>query len=300
MEKLLQWSIANTSGDKEAKERAGQLDPKLLEQLFNGGMADDPTLMKQAMQVIVADDVDVETKLVALDNFEMLIEKLDNANNIENMKLWDPLLATLKDESGEIRAAILSIIGTSVQNNKPSQDNFLKYKGALRKIIDLAENKSEPVDVRVKALYALSNLIRNHGEMAKEFAENKGLDLIPEFLNDDEAKSKLKMRAIAVLSAFLGTTEINDVMILLLRKDGVIKSVIDCLQHETDLNLLDRILNFLSLLLTAGIKFTQDELDSLRSGFEKIQPLKDRLNEDDFLTVNTFCKLQFIKRHRSK
>lgn len=285
MEKLLQWSIANTSGDKEAKERAGQLDPKLLEQLFNGNMADEPTLMKQAMQVIVADDVDVETKLVALDNFEMLIEKLDNANNIENMKLWDPLLATLKDESGEIRAAVLSIIGTSVQNNKPSQDNFLKYKGALRKIIDLAENKSEPVDVRVKALYALSNLIRNHGEMAKEFAENKGLDLIPEFLNDDEAKSKLKMRAIAVLSAFLGTTEINDVMILLLRKDGVIKSVIDCLQHETDLNLLDRILNFLSLLLTAGIKFTQDELDSLRSGFEKIQPLKDRLNEDDFLTV---------------
>lgn len=285
MEKLLQWSIANASGDKEARERAGQLDPKLLEQLFSGGVADDPTLMKQSMQVILADDVDVETKLVALDNFEMLIEKLDNANNIENMKLWDPLLAALNDESGEIRAAVLSIIGTSVQNNKPSQDNFLKHKGGLRKVIDLAENKTEPNEVRVKALYALSSLIRNHGEMAKEFAENKGLDIIPTFLNDNEAKSKLKTRAIAVLTAFLGTTQINDVMILLLRKDGVIKSVIDCLQHETDLNLLDRILNFLSLLLTAGIKFNQDELDSLRSGFEKIQPLKDRLNEDDFLTV---------------
>lgn len=285
MEKLLQWSIANSNGDKEAMARAGDLDPKLLEQLFNGGMADDPTLMQQAMQVIRAEEVDVDTKLVALDNFEMLIEKLDNANNIENMKMWDPLLATLENESSDIRTGVLSIIGTAVQNNKPSQDNFLKYKNGLRKVIDLAQDKNETVDVRVKALYALSNLIRNHGEMAKEFAEHKGLDIIPEILNDDEAKSKLKMRAIAVLTAFLGTTEINDVMILLLRKDGVIESVIDCLQHETDLNLLDRVLNFLSLLLTAGIKFNQNELDSLKNGFEKIQPLKDRLNEDDYLAV---------------
>lgn len=46
-------------------------------------------------------EVDLETKLVAFDNFEMLIENLDNANNIENLKLWEPLLDVLvqtKDE----------------------------------------------------------------------------------------------------------------------------------------------------------------------------------------------------------
>lgn len=285
MEKLLQWSIANSQGDKEAIERAGKLDPKLLEQLFGAGVADDPTLMKEAMQVIRAEDVDVETKLVALDNFEMLIENLDNANNIENMKLWDPILKTLDDESSEIKSGALSIIGTAVQNNKPSQDNFLKYEGGLRKVIDLAADSKQATEVRVKALYALSNLIRNNGPMAKEFADNNGLDIIPGILNDETAKTKIKMRTVAVLTAFLAITDINDVIILLLRQDGVVESVIDCLQHETDLNLLDRVLAFLSLLLSAGIKFNEKELTSLRQGFEKIQPLKDRLNEDDYLAV---------------
>lgn len=285
MEKLLHWSIANSQGDQEAIARAGQLDPKLLEQLFGSGVADDPTLMKEAMQVITSNEADLEAKLVALDNFEMLIENLDNANNIENLKLWDPLLKTLENESNEIVSGALSIIGTAVQNNKTSQDNFLRYDGALRKIIDLVADKKQPSNVRVKGLYALSNLIRNNAEMAKIFADNKGLDIIPDILNDTTANSKLKMRTIAVLTAFLGITKINDVMIALLRQDNVIESVIDCLQHETDLNLLDRVLSFLSLLLSSGIKFNETEIESLKTGFEKIQPLKDRLHEDDYQTV---------------
>ncbi|KAK5782276.1 Hsp70 nucleotide exchange factor FES1 PWA37_005273 [Arxiozyma heterogenica] len=290
MEKLLHWSIANSQGDKEAIARAGQPDPRLLEQLFGGGVADDPTLMKEAMQVIISDEADLETKLVALDNFEMLIENLDNANNIENLKLWDPLLKILEDEADEIVSGALSIIGTAVQNNKPSQENFLKYDGGLRKIIELVANPEQAFDVRVKGLYALSNLIRNNAEMAKVFADNNGLDVIPGILNDTNAKSKLKMRAIAVLSSFLGVTEINDVMIASLRKDNIIESVIDCLQHETDLNLLDRVLSFLSLLLASGIKFSETELESLKIGFEKIQPLKDRLHEDDYQTVKYVLK----------
>lgn len=290
MEKLLHWSIANSQGDKEAIARAGQPDPRLLEQLFGGGVADDPTLMKEAMQVITSDEADLETKLVALDNFEMLIENLDNANNIENLKLWDPLLKTLEDGSDEVVSGALSIIGTAVQNNKPSQENFLKYDSGLRKIIELVANPEQAFDVRVKGLYALSNLIRNNAEMAKVFANNNGLDIIPGILNDTNAKSKLKMRAIAVLSAFLGVTEINDVMIALLRKDNIIESVIDCLQHETDLNLLDRVLSFLSLLLASGIKFSETELESLKIGFEKIQPLKERLHEDDYQTIKYVLK----------
>lgn len=213
MEKLLHWSIANAQGDKEAIAKAGQPDPRLLQQLFGGAGSsgpDDPTLMKEQMEVIMNPDVELDIKLVAIDNFEMLIENLDNANNIENLKLWDPILKILEFEEDELVSQALSIIGTSVQNNTNSQDKFLKHENGLNKVIQLANDKSQSFEVRTKALYALSNLVRNHEHMATKFRELNGLDIIPPILNDPKAKTKLKMRAIALLTAFLTSTEISE------------------------------------------------------------------------------------------
>ncbi|CCD22935.1 Hsp70 nucleotide exchange factor FES1 NDAI_0A07810 [Naumovozyma dairenensis CBS 421] len=288
MEKLLHWSIANSQNDEEAKQKAGTPDPRLLQQLFGGAGSsgpDDPTLMKQSIEVLMNPDVDVDTKLVAIDNFEMLIENLDNANNIENMKLWDPILKILDFEDLELRAAALSIIGTAVQNNVNSQNNFSKYDGSLNKVIALVNDKNQNLNVRIKALYALSNLVRNNKEIATEFEKLNGLDIISPILKDESAKTKLKMRAIALLTAFLTSVDINDDLISLLRKDGILETTINCLNTEIDLNLIDRVLNLLAQLIAAGIKFNEDELENLRTGFEKIESLKDRLNEDDYLVV---------------
>lgn len=287
MEKLLHWSIAASQGDKDAVEKAGQPDPKLLQQLFGGGPTpmDDPKLMVENMKLIMSDEADLENKLISVDNFEMLIENLDNANNIENLKLWEPLFKVLDFNEQELVAGSLSIIGTAVQNNVNSQDNFLKYDGGLQKIIDLVNNKENSFNVRVKALYALSNLIRNHEKMCELFAKEDGLDLIAPILNDSTVKSKLKMRAIALVTAYISTVKIDNELIELLRKDGVIESVINALQVEDDINIIDRVLAFLAQLISNGIKFNETELKSLNIGFEKIQSLKDRLNEDDLLTV---------------
>ncbi|CAI1916631.1 hypothetical protein SEUBUCD650_0D03110 [Saccharomyces eubayanus] len=286
MEKLLQWSIANSQGDKEAMARVGQPDPKLLQQLFGGGGPDDPTLMKESMAVIVNPEVDVETKLVAFDNFEMLIENLDNANNIENLKLWGPLLEFLdQTDEEELRAAALSIIGTAVQNNLNSQNNFMKYDTGLRSLIALASDKTKPFDVRTKAFYALSNLIRNHEDISEKFFKLNGLDCIAPVLSDATVKPKLKMRAIALLTAYLTSVKISESLINVLRKDGVVESTIDCLSSETDLNIIDRVLSFLSQLISSGIKFNEQEMRLLNEGYKHIEPLKERLNEDDYLAV---------------
>ncbi|CAD6599239.1 BAH_G0002940.mRNA.1.CDS.1 [Saccharomyces cerevisiae] len=286
MEKLLQWSIANSQGDKEAMARAGQPDPKLLQQLFGGGGPDDPTLMKESMAVIMNPEVDLETKLVAFDNFEMLIENLDNANNIENLKLWEPLLDVLvQTKEEELRAAALSIIGTAVQNNLDSQNNFMKYDNGLRSLIEIASDKTKPLDVRTKAFYALSNLIRNHKDISEKFFKLNGLDCIAPVLSDNTAKPKLKMRAIALLTAYLSSVKIDENIISVLRKDGVIESTIECLSDESNLNIIDRVLSFLSHLISSGIKFNEQELHKLNEGYKHIEPLKDRLNEDDYLAV---------------
>lgn len=298
MEKLLHWSIANAQGDKEAIEKAGKPDPKLLEQLFGGGGQDDPTLMMENMKLVTNPEVDLENKLIAMDNFEMLIENLDNANNIENLKLWESIIKVLSYEEAELRSIALSIVGTAVQNNSQSQDNFLGHEGGLAKIITLAQNTEEPLDVRTKAFYALSNLVRNHPHMTKAFIDLNGLDIIAPVLKDETSKPKLKMRSVALLTAVLTSTNIDATIVNVLRKDGIIESAIDNIAKDNDLNIIDRVLDFLSQMISARVTFTPEELGKLGNAYSDIESLKDRLNEDNYQTVNTFCKLQFIKRMR--
>ncbi|CAR27399.1 hypothetical protein ZYGR_0I06730 [Zygosaccharomyces rouxii] len=284
MEKLLHWSIANSQGDQQTKERVGQPDPKLLEQLFGTG-PDEPTLMKQSMTVITNPEADLENKLTAFDNFEMLIENMDNANNIENLKLWNPLLQQLESPETDLRTYALSCVGTASQNNVKTQDDFLKYDGGLRKVIELASDINEPNEVRTKALYALSNLIRNHSKSSEAFCELRGLEVIPPIVHDTKANNKLKMRAISLLSAFLTSSTINEGLMDLLRKEGIVESTIDCLNMPFDVYIADRVLNILAQMVTANVQFTDGEKQKLQAGMQSIEPEQDRLNEDDLQTV---------------
>lgn len=285
MDKLLHWSIVNAQDDKEAIARVGQPDPKLLQQLFGGGGPDDPTLMREAMLVVRNPEAELKNKLVAMDNFEMLIENLDNANNIENLKLWTPLLETLSDDEEELRASALSVIGTAAQNNAPTQDGFAKQEDGLSKIIQLAGDSKESLDVRSKAFYALSNLVKNHDIMASELLKLHGLDIVAPVLNDSESKPKLKTRAISLLNSFLTSVDIKDGLISTLREDGVVMAVISCLRSESEVTIVDRALNFLSQMIGAGITFTDKEISGLSSGMKEIEGLKEKLNEEDFLEV---------------
>ncbi|BAO38537.1 hsp70 nucleotide exchange factor FES1 [Kluyveromyces marxianus] len=290
MEKLLHWSIANAQGDSEAVARAGQPDPKLLEQLFGGG-PDEPTLMKHAMAVISNPEATLENKLTAFDNFEMLIENLDNANNIENLKLWEPLIAVLDSPESELRAFALSVTGTAVQNNEKSQNNFAKYDGSLAKVMQIAGNAQEDAQVRIKAFYTLSSLIRHNKEIYKQFYELDGLKLIAPVLNDANANEKLKLRVMALLSTIMTVADVKDAKFLsLLRDDNIISSTLSFLQPESNLYLIDRVLNFLAQLIDIGFEFSASELEQLKAGVHNIKPVEDRLNEDDYKTVQYVFK----------
>lgn len=149
-----------------------RLNSAALAQLF--GAADDSTLMKEAMAVISSTDpeVTVDDKQVAFDNLEMLCEGLDNANNLENLGLWEPLVAQLDSPEGELRFMAAWVCGTAVQNNIKTQAKFHEV-GGTGKIVDMFLN--DPVEkVRSKAVYAISSTIRNY-----QPAMDTALDKLP-------------------------------------------------------------------------------------------------------------------------
>lgn len=78
--------------------------------------------MEMNMKVIQDAEMSIEDRLKACDNFEQLVEQLDNANSMESLGLWVPLIQELEDEHPDIRAFAAWCCGTAVQNNIRTQE----------------------------------------------------------------------------------------------------------------------------------------------------------------------------------
>jgi hsp70-interacting protein len=145
-------------------------------------------------------EITLSDKLIAFDNFEQLIENLDNANNLGPLSLWTPLLEQLEHEEGEMRKMAAWCVGTAVQNNEKSQERLLAM-GGVEKLVKLATREEEGRDVRRKAVYALSSAGRNYQPAMDVMTEELGrgkvdagdMDAVDEIINglrEDAAKAK--------------------------------------------------------------------------------------------------------------
>lgn len=179
---LLQWSIENTVPNDSPQANPRTLDPELLASLMGG--PSDADLMKSSMATIQSPDTPHEEKLVAFDNFEQLIEQIDNANNLEALGLWTPLVELLgteaasddetkTSESADLRRMAAWCVGTAVQNNPKSQERALLV-GVIPHLVRLATEDANS-NVRRKAVYGLSSEVRNY---------QPGLDEVLKYLPD--------------------------------------------------------------------------------------------------------------------
>jgi hypothetical protein len=164
LNELLKWSIENTDAtrnDPAAPAPTSQLTPEVMAALMGGPSEAD--LMKASMEIISSADgsASLEDKLIAFDNFEQLIENLDNANNMANLSLWTPLLEQLRSVESDVRKMAAWCVGTAVQNNQRTQEKLLTM-GGIPTLVDIATKSDEPEDVRRKAIYALSSAVRNY------------------------------------------------------------------------------------------------------------------------------------------
>ncbi|AOA62785.1 GQ67_00067T0 [Komagataella phaffii] len=296
MEKLLKWSISANSQDEESKKRAGQPDPELLAQLFGG--PDEPTLMNESMKVINNPETDLENKEVAFDNFEMLIENMDNANNIENMHLWPPLLQNLDSEYISLRRFACSCIGTAVQNNPKCQEHFLKHSDGIKKLIAISSNSEEDDSVKLKALYALSNVLRHNKPAYEEFSNQGGWNEISPLLTSlDNSNEKIKLRTLSLLSSII-TNGLSEEVIEHLHNNKVVISMLKVLKAEGHITSIDKVLSLLTTLVQNKFRFSDEEINLIRQSLTTIAELEDSLNNDDLNTINTFVKVEHIKQFK--
>ncbi|KAE9385852.1 Fes1-domain-containing protein [Gymnopus androsaceus JB14] len=139
------------------------LNPEIIDLLLGKS---DAELMKEAMAIAVDANRSEDDRIDALDNLEMLIEQIDNANNLEKLKMWEPLHALLTSGPDSVKAHAVWVIGTALQNNPSAQDAYLKLAPlpTLTSFLSPSSGNSaaSSQQIRSKVIYALSGLLKHN------------------------------------------------------------------------------------------------------------------------------------------
>ncbi|WVQ65813.1 uncharacterized protein L199_003991 [Kwoniella botswanensis] len=277
----------------------------------------DSITMKEKMAFAVDEKNPLEERVEALDDFEMLIELIDNANNMPILKLWQPLLSLLSSPEDEIVSNALWIIGTAVQNNIKAQA-ALYIHSAFPLILQSYLNSSSPA-VRSKAIYALSASLK-HWPLAPQALSQKhenvtvtGYEVLLKGLKDSDKNVRKKVSFLVstlvlqsndkydqkelpneVRNVIEELTKSNTVkeegLIDGLSKSGIFQESLDQLQHVKEDNLEfeeNSLKSLINALKTSGLN------DEERGQFKGIwnglnaQQREDRgLGKDEIESVN--------------
>ena len=159
----------------------------------------DSLSMKEKMAYALDTSSPLDGRVEALDDFEMLIELIDNANNMPVLKLWQPLISLFGDPEPPIVEHACWIVGTAVQNNLKAQA-ALYIHGAFPKILGVLDGGGAgagpgPSTVRSRATYALSGALK-HWPLASSAltAEgDRGYAVLRHGVVDDDVSVQRKM-----------------------------------------------------------------------------------------------------------
>ncbi|KAF2028572.1 Fes1-domain-containing protein [Setomelanomma holmii] len=187
---LLKWGISNSEASRNnpsaaAPQPMSDVDKAALMSLISGDhIKSDADLMRESMAIIKDKDSthELEKRKQSFIDFEMLIENLDNANNIEALGLWPDLVEQLRSEHAILRQWAAHTCGTVVQNNLRTQERIL-IVGGIPVLVRLATEDPEQ-QVRKRAITALSSTVRNFqpgldetiSHMPKDFKPDRELD----------------------------------------------------------------------------------------------------------------------------
>lgn len=211
MQSLLRWSIENSTPLDSAPTdgplpRREDLNPEMIHMLLG---KPDAERMKDDVAIAVDTSKTEVERIIALDDLELLIEHIDNANNLESMKLWEPIqsLLTSEEASTDIKVHALWVIGTALQNNPSAQDAYLKYNPIPTLLSFLTPSPTSTVSARAKAIYTLSGLLKHNSPAVKILSQPgvNGWEKLRDALQDPNIG--VRRKTIFLLAALLVPTD---------------------------------------------------------------------------------------------
>ncbi|CAG5117052.1 unnamed protein product [Candidula unifasciata] len=137
-----------------------------------------------------------EQQIRALSELQDWVEDIDIAGDLIKINGLRVIPKLLSSEVSEIRWRCLELLGNLVQNNPVAQAAVLSLK-LLAPLLLMVETDPNPT-VRVKALYAISCLIRSYAHALQQFMAHDGLSVLVKATTSDN--DRLRVKATFLLS----------------------------------------------------------------------------------------------------
>ncbi|BBN10365.1 hsp70-interacting protein [Marchantia polymorpha subsp. ruderalis] len=241
IDSMLQWAIGHADPEKlkgsaqevqrmtpqELEKRRAEIK-ELMEKLR---VPSDADLMKIAIADLHNVTLPTEDRKRALEELLILVEPIDNANDLNKLGGLVAVIGELDREEAELRTAAASVLGKASQNNPIVQAQLLR-QGVLPKLMKMVQ--SVYAEEAVKALYAVSAIIRNFPMGHEAFYLNGGVSLLKEVLSSDDGVDMRLQKKALFLVGDLAEQRIETLGQLDAFKldEGLLKSV--AMQTESD------------------------------------------------------------------
>jgi len=192
MDSLLRWGIENSSPPVEGAPppvRRTDLDSGIIDHILG---KPDAVLMKEALAIAVDDTQSEDDRVRALDNLEMFVESIDNANDLAKLQMWRTLhdLLSSPSSSPAIVSHTLWVIGTALQNNPSSQISYLSLE-PIPTLVSFIKPETASASTRSKAVYALSGLLKLNAAAVRVLGD-EGWATLRVALEDSDIKVRRK------------------------------------------------------------------------------------------------------------
>ncbi|KAL7606223.1 hypothetical protein Lser_V15G14507 [Lactuca serriola] len=314
---MLQWAIGHSDPAKleikahdvqqlsadELQKRQMEIK-ELVEKLE---MPSDAKLMRIAIDDLNNSSLSLEDHLRALEELLILVEAIDNANDLHKLGGLASVIRELSNSDPGIRVACAWIVGKASQNNPVVQKQVLEL-GALPQLMTIVKS-SVLEEEAIKALYAVSAIIRNNLNGLKIFYSQGGDQMLQGILSNATADVRLRRRSVSLV-ADLAEYQLeysSKLEVPFFSNCALVRQLID-LTASGDLDLHEKVLLAVkNLLMLKSTEFlVVDGFCGLHGALEKMrQQLQESIlegNQREYATdVEDLCKeVDFIYLEKLK
>jgi hsp70-interacting protein len=148
--------------------------------------------LKKCINVVIQQQNEsLERKIEAMETLRDWCEDLNFAIDFHKINGYALLSKMLNHSNAELRALTCDLIGTCAQNNPYCQETLLDAN-FLPLLIKKMHAKDESEQVKIKALFGISCIVRDNEKAQEKLLDGNSLDLIANALDQPIEKLQIK------------------------------------------------------------------------------------------------------------
>lgn len=245
LQHVLRYTTSNTDqsvevpNDEELKREISPERRKWLSEALDSMSVNPIEEIKKCMKVI---DNEVETEERRIEALEILIDWCEDMNfaiDFHKLNGYNLLSNILNDKGPEIRALACELIGALAQNNPYCQETLINAKYLPILLYKLDKDSD---NVKVKAMFAISCILRDFEVGQQKLLEGNALDILIKSLSFPI--EKIKIKCCFLFSSICNNEAIKNA----LTQKQLIKILIEMYQHDNH-DVHEHILSAINVLI---------------------------------------------------